>query len=95
MDAGYLPKLTVQPERVLSPRQTAAFEQWMTSPAAMPGYGLGGATGGGIDYERLGAVLAKYAAKSTHIAVDATGFNADVIARKVAEQQRVEEFLSA
>ncbi|TFV49540.1 phage tail tape measure protein [Blastococcus sp. TF02A-35] len=38
---GYLPKATIAPERVLDPRQTQAFEEWMARPAAaMPGYGM-------------------------------------------------------
>ncbi|MCW2621944.1 MAG: hypothetical protein JWL64_1546, partial [Frankiales bacterium] len=36
---GYLAKDTIAPERVLDPRQTVAFEDWMRSPASMPGYG--------------------------------------------------------
>jgi hypothetical protein len=44
---GYMPKNTPMPERVLNPRQTEAFEQWMRSPAAMPGYGLGVGVGRG------------------------------------------------
>jgi TP901 family phage tail tape measure protein len=66
-------------------------------PAAMPGYGSAGGWGGAaIDYDRLAAALDRNGSrKTTHISVDATGLNADVIASKVAQRQREEEFLSA
>jgi hypothetical protein len=61
----------------------------------MPGYASSGTSGADIDYDRLAAAINRAAGqKTTHITVDATGFNADVIARKVADRQREQEFLS-
>lgn len=38
-DIGFMPKNTIKPERVLSPRETAAFEDWMRGPGARGGRG--------------------------------------------------------
>jgi SLT domain-containing protein len=49
---GYMPKYTNEPERVLSPRQTAAFERLVSKLPAGAGGGRGGG-GGGIHIEHL------------------------------------------
>ncbi|WP_442929166.1 phage tail tape measure protein [Modestobacter sp. VKM Ac-2985] len=63
-----------------------------TAPAAMPGYGMGG--GMGLDYERLGAIVARHAGRQTSIAVDARGLGADAIARAVVTRQQQQDALA-
>jgi TP901 family phage tail tape measure protein len=53
-DAGYLAKGTVAPERVLSPRQTAAFEGWMSRETSGAS---GGSYGGPVTVNIEGATL--------------------------------------
>ncbi|SDN79029.1 transglycosylase SLT domain-containing protein [Geodermatophilus sp. DSM 45219] len=49
---GFMAKNTISPERVLSPRQTAAFEQMVTREFGANSFG------GGIDYNKLAAAIA-------------------------------------
>lgn len=82
---GYLPKATIAPERVLDPRQTVAFEQWMSRETS----GGGGASGGGvpIDYDRLAKAIAS--AERANVTVHTSDNPAAYIrAQEAYEKQR-------
>lgn len=53
---GMLAKNTIEPERVLSPRQTAAFENLVSVLNSAPA-GAGAASGPSIDYAAMGAAV--------------------------------------
>lgn len=83
--AGLLAKGTVAPERVLSPRQTAAFERWMaTAPAAMPGYGMGGGGGGAAAVVKVAAPDLRGLTIQGRVTVDGNGIA--TIAGRVVDQ---------
>jgi len=69
---GHMLKNTIQPERVLSGRQTEAFEAWMSSPAAQRGYasaGPGVQPSAAMDYARLAAAIAEGRPVDVHLNV--------------------------